>query len=131
MSIAGQRSIDEWDKASMMPPLAFILDRTAPIPVERLTADVLTAGYSSGIKQLGQRSGFSKAEIADMLEAGKETQNEHIAKLEADPEWQAMCARLGGAPGLNAKPLPTEVPSEAEERAGWAKRKAETMGWAE
>jgi hypothetical protein len=39
------------------------------------------------LQRAGVRLRVTKAEIAEWLEVGKTTQNEHIAKLEADPEW--------------------------------------------
>lgn len=77
---------------------------------------------------IGKKAGFSKEAIADMLEAGKEAQAEHIAKLEADPEWQAMARKLGGFPGLQPKERPVEE-MKPDEKARWAKQKAKDQGW--
>ncbi len=81
-------------------------------------------------KETGAKAGFSKAEIAEMLEADKESQREYIAKLEADPEWRRMAARFGGKvstsddlAGLrNGK---SDIPEDPEERKSWAKQKGE------
>ena len=38
---------------------------------------------------------FNPAQVRDWLDAGKEAQNEYIAKLEATPEWQIQARRFG------------------------------------
>lgn len=121
---AAQRTIEEWDRPCMMPPLAFILDRTAPR--ETLIND---SPKVFGWESAGKRVGFSQSEIAEMLEAGKKAQREHIANLEADPAWRSMAARLGAMPGLTPRVAPTEVPIDPDARRLWAHGNAVKGGW--
>src|SRR3990167_6397330 len=67
--------------------------------------------------ELGQRLKIPREQIQEWLEAGKEAQQEHYAKLEADPQWRAMAERLGAIPGLTPKAVPTTVPDDPDERA--------------
>jgi hypothetical protein len=46
-----------------------------------------TFATKADLQRAGVKLRVTKAEIAEWLEAGKTAQNEHIAKLEADPEW--------------------------------------------
>lgn len=128
MRIAGQRTIAEWGEASKMPPLAFILDRTVEAVQYREDKQLLNRpDKPEEWEALGRRLGITAAQVQEWLEAGKEAQNEHIAKLEADPEWQAMAARLGGLPGLSPK-RPMRFESEADRKA-WATKQAKESGW--
>ncbi len=76
----------------------------------------------------------SKEEIAQWLEEGKQKQRDHIAKLEADPEWRKMAARLGGKM-RTTEDLARErnggsnIPADPEERKRWARDLAEKRGW--
>ncbi len=117
---ATNRTIEEWGKSCQMPTLAYILDRCGAYQEVAITMPTF--------KQLQERHGVSKAEIAEWLEAGKEAQREYYAKLEADPKWQAEAERLGYGPGLHKRktPLDTMTPEEKKE---WASKKAVEMGW--
>ena len=90
-----------------------------------------------------------RSEMRAVLEEGKRKQREHIAKLEADPEWRKMAARLGARPGGSSyrefaetlaaerlgpstRPLREDFDSEVEwleAQQKWASRKAKEMGW--
>ncbi len=99
-------------------------------PTEARPAAIVREDKPADWEAIGGRAGFSKAEIADMLEAGKESQREYIAKLEADPEWRRMAARFGGKvstsddlAGLrNGK---SDIPEDPEERKSWARERGE------
>ncbi len=71
------------------------------------------------------------AQTRDWLEAGREAQKEYQAKLEADPEWQAMRERLGGVPGFKPPARSATEGMSAEEKRTWAKAKAIENGWCE
>lgn len=122
ITLAAQRTIEEWEKPCMMPPLAFILERAHPTMIN-------DSARVFGWESAGAKAGFSKHEIALLLEAGKATQREHIAKLEADPHWREMAARLGATPGLSAKAVRSEVPEDLAQRGSWARKKAIQQGW--
>lgn len=106
-----------------MPPLAFVLERTAVEPqypeYRRPSID--------DFERLGKRAGVTPEQVQEWLEAGKDAQREHLAKLAADPEWRAMAARLGGFPGLVVKP--SQVPRDPKERKAWSHRRAKEGGW--
>lgn len=74
----------------------------------------------------GRKAGISSEEIRQWMDAGKEAQNEHIAKLEADPEWQALRQHLGGLPGLTKRSQ--QFQSEADRKI-WATQQAQEAGW--
>ena len=76
-------------------------------------------------------SKVSESDIQRWLEDGKRKQNEHIAKLEADPKWQEMAKQMGGKPGLSKKLPPTKVPSDPAARQKWASAMAVKQGWME
>lgn len=95
-----------------MPPLAFILERCGPY-------QELTHYTMPSFKQLANRERVTPEEIAEWLQAGKEKQLEHIAKLEADSQWRAMAEHLGGFPGLEPRKVKTTVPADPAERKKW------------
>lgn len=88
---------------------------------------------------MGKKNGVTAEEIEEWLQAGKDKQLELIGKLEDDPEWRAMAARLGGFPSAAGNALEraaaerngkSEVPADPEAREEWrrelvAKRKAD------
>lgn len=55
------------------------------------TREILTRDH---LVKAAQKAKVTKEEIAEWLEAGKEKQREHIAKLHQDPEWHRMKERL-------------------------------------
>lgn len=120
IQIAASRTIEEWNKASQMPPLAFILERCGPY--QEMQSPVMPS-----FKRLAEQQGVTKEEIAQWLEAGKQAQREHNAILEADPQWQKMAAHLGAFPGLNHR-AKDNVPSDPDERKAWATQKAKELG---
>ena len=79
--------------------------------------------------ELGQRLKIPREQVQEWLQVGKEAQQEYYAKLEADPQWRAMAERLGAIPGLTPKAVPTTVPDDPDERAPWARAKAQEQGW--
>lgn len=87
---------------------------------------------------IGSRSGFSSQEIADLLEGGKQKMRERIARLEADPQWRAMSARLGGFPSIAGDGAETaaaehnglsRIPKDPEDCAIWARQMARKQSW--
>jgi hypothetical protein len=89
MKTAANRTIEEWNKPSMMPPLAFILERC------RAYTELMPSKPLPAFRQLRDGSGFSPDEIDEMLQAGKEAQREHQSKIEETPEWQFQAKRFG------------------------------------
>lgn len=87
MQRATERTIEDWPEASKMPPLAFILERTALHPdIEAQSRKLLERDDKpQNWEQLGARNGVSKTEIAQWLEEGKQKQRTSIAELTQDP----------------------------------------------
>lgn len=85
-----------------------------------------SAASADAAASFGRKSGFTREQINEMLETGKETQREYIAKLEADPQWCALRDKLVQR---DFKPRPTEIPPTPAERAQWARDTAEKRGW--
>lgn len=81
----------------------------------------------SDLEVARRKSGITPADTARWLAEGKAAQREQIARLEADPEWQAMAQRLGGKPGF--KPVTSTVPKDPAERKRWARENARKNGW--
>jgi hypothetical protein len=126
----------------MMPPLAFILSRAHRQPgdeaeIEETKQITQRADKPADWVELGRKNGVTKEEIAQWLEEGKQKQLAHIAKLKADPQWQAMAERLGAKPSVGAsvdqlaaaRNVPTKVPADRAERKPWARREAIKQGW--
>lgn len=136
---AATRTIEEWAKPSMMPPLPFILERmtrftgvpnAAVVTRENYRAQLEAADERDAIQALApafKRSGFTPTEVAEMIEAGKQAQREHIAKLAEDPEWQKLHEQFG-RPGLSPQPVRTFESEEAKQQ--WARDTAKAQGWA-
>ena len=112
--MAATRVIEEWGKASQMPPLSFILERCT---------DYQEVAYTlPPISQIAENSGVSHEQVLEWLEEGKRKQREYYAKLHADPKWLAMMARLRGVE-------PSNIPPPGPERDKWATKKAKENGW--
>ncbi len=128
MATAGERVIEEWGRASMMPPLAFILERCSAY------TEMPQVKMLPPLRQLQENSHISQEEIDEWLQDGKDTQNEHIAKLEADPKWRKMAAQFGKKLSTTDDVVgfrngPSDIPEESSDRAAWAKDQAEKKGW--
>lgn len=124
---ATSRTLEEWSEASKMPPLAFILERTGAADYREDRRLLDRDDKPPDWVAIGRRAGISSEQIQEWMDAGKEAQNEHIAKLEADPEWERMARSLGGFPGLT--PRESTVPSDPGERQTWASQRVKALGW--
>jgi|SRR5262252_3292894 len=124
---AVNRTIDDWRMAGLMPPIPFILDRSWIRPDGDEVVDDAPRIFSRDrlLAAAGEKIGH--AEVEQWLAEAKQAQQEHMAKLEADPRWRAMAERRGAFPGLPGKP--SRVHEDAEERAGWARDQAKKQGW--
>lgn len=151
LAAASQRTIAEWDKPNMMPPISFIVARiNNPIEQEaiRITKTILArsdkpadwvplAGETDAtIRTLTKRGTVTKAEIAQWLAEGKARGNAHKAALAQDPQWREEQARHGvpeyrqHAENLMAKRNgKSTVPVNSDERQSWARQKAVETGW--
>ncbi len=95
---ATSKTILEWKEPSKMPPPIFILERywNSIQPLTEETRKILDRDDKPpDWKELGRKNGVTWEEINGWLEKGRREQLAYYAKLEADPEWQKMAARLG------------------------------------
>lgn len=86
--------------------------------------------------KLGRNSGVAQSEIDQWIEEGKAKQREHIAKLEGNPEWRTMAARLGAARqsstlerAVMLRNGESKAPKDPQERNRWARQRAQETGW--
>lgn len=124
--------IESWSMPHVMPTVAAILEecdvQAQNLQVHSDSRRLLERNDKPpDWETLGKRAGVTPEQVQEWLEAGKEAQREHLAKLAEDPEWRAMAARLGGFPGLMVKP--SQVPRDPKERQAWSHRRAREGGW--
>ncbi len=89
ITTAANRTIEEWNKPSMMPPLAFILERCGRY------SEIQPSKPLPAMKQLRDSAGISEDQVEDWKAEGKEFQREYAAKLHDDPKWVEMARRFG------------------------------------
>lgn len=86
--MAASRTIEEWNEPSKMPTLNFILTRA-------YASESFAPMQKAQLTEAGIHLGITAIEIHEWLQAGKDAQLEHIAKLHDDPEGRTMAQRLG------------------------------------
>lgn len=140
LEYACSRTIPEWTESSRMPPIAFILERgyqwrnAADETRKLLARDDKPFDWEGA----GRRAGVTPAEIAKWLEEGKAKARARFEELEKDPNWRRLAAQ-SGVPGYRSyseeacaeRNGKSNVPSDTDERAVWARQMAVTQGWIE
>lgn len=111
-----------------MPPDNYVPSPTAERETRSGEFQHIADAAPALLEELGQKVRVPHEQVMEWLEAGKEKQREYIAKLEADPQWQAMARRLGAFPGLHSKNPESEIPEDPVARKAWATRKAKEQG---
>lgn len=132
---AVNETIRTWDRSRHMPPVAEILRQYNLVAFWEnhnrelaKTKEILSRpDKPPSMDDLRVKANVTHEEMLQWLEEGKRKQREHIARLEADPEWREMAQRLSGVTGLR---LPkTQVPVDPIERKKWAHDQAIRQGY--
>lgn len=117
MRTAGERTIAEWPEAHKMPPLQFILERTAR-PVEyRENRALLERPDKPDDTPPEERAAFARQLISELR--SKITEGSNRA-----PTYRESCEFLA-----RQRNQASQIPADPVERAEWASAMAKKRGW--
>jgi hypothetical protein len=126
LETATNRTIDGWRVPGVMPPLPFIVDRSYLRAEGDETANDAARILTTEHLLSAARDRVTHDQVQEWVSLGKQTQEEYIARLASDAEWQYLFEKFG-RPGLQKRQ--SSVPSEPDERKTWARDTAKKQGW--
>lgn len=122
MTRAAQRTIEEWEKPCMMPPLSFILERAylAEDSNKLMTAQELAAKYAGHVDDPEERRAII-AEGRERMEIVKRSMLDVKGFPTHRETSEQLAAERNGV---------STIPADPVERHSWAIQKAKDQGWA-